>query len=57
MALNRRGSLGALLAASLAVAGLALGPRPGLSSAPIRIGFGMALTGPLAPTASQPCSP
>jgi len=36
-------------AAALAVFALALGALPGNAADPLRIGFGMALTGPLAP--------
>src|SRR5215468_1584844 len=48
MEVNRRGSIGALLVACLAVGGVALGSQPLRAAEPIRIGFGMALTGPLA---------
>ena len=36
-------------AAALAAVALALGVLPGKAADPLRIGFGMALTGPLAP--------
>jgi branched-chain amino acid transport system substrate-binding protein len=49
MAWNRSGGLGALLLACLVLASIAFGLRPGNAAEPIRIGFGMALTGPLAP--------
>src|SRR6516164_11786983 len=49
MTFNKRGSLGALMAACLAMACMALGSQPSRAANPIRIGLGMALTGPLAP--------
>jgi branched-chain amino acid transport system substrate-binding protein len=49
MTFNRRGSLRALIGACLATGCMALGSPLSLAAEPIRIGFGMALTGPLAP--------
>ena len=49
MIFNKRGSLRALMATCLVMACMALGSQPSRAAEPIRIGFGMALTGPLAP--------